>query len=252
MTTGYFQYLQYLNFVAFGVIDAFNLLLDQSLVVSNLGPLTCDFFLDLYDPVGLHLTRIALEVDPHSTSRFNMSSLFKQGNLGLSGEPPPLVTGSGIVSGDPSCRFSLGTVYPIFDTSGASQPAGTGQTALAGEAGLSVPEPSTFNAVSVRKTLSGIDTGVAIANPTAREANITMSLVDEDQKQLAGVDGLKLGALGSVSKFFEEYLAPQVLQGAGEFTGTLFISSDTALGVIAINTLGGFPTSSLPPGIPRP
>ncbi len=107
-------------------------------------------------------------------------------------------------------------------------------------AGISASRLSTQHGLAAIKTLEGVNTAVAIANPTAGDASITLRLTGEDvlETQIALESGEQVARF--TDDFFE--IAEE------EFFRTLFIFSDTDLAVMSLLTFEGEQIASLPSG----
>jgi len=249
---------QYVNYIAFGNFGS--LFVNQILVAANLGPHACPINLFLMNEAGVFTRLNAATVPTFSTRSFVLADLFpllvQDGDHFLGSMLMWAAYEFGGITRNPECRLSLSTVYPVLS---GKPPAAKSSEMLAeapellGEAGLAVPPPSAINLVPVRKRASGEDTGLAFGNPSAVEsADITMILLNDLQQEVARKEGIPLGPLARSSKFFLEYFDPDDVKDITEIEGTVVIRSTIGLGVIALNTLNGFPTSSLPSGIPVP
>jgi len=247
------SYRHYVNYIAFGSVGS--LIVNQEIAVSNLAPQSALLVVELFERSGSPWIELQLTVEGDSTVRVPLIDLYQQQTQ--SSEIPPLWLGTAVVtavteSGTPEPRSSikLGTIYQILESAGSQSSAQTqpSQDALfLSEAGLSVPEPSLYNIVPVRKTSDGEDTGIAIANPEVKwPASITMRLLDDSQTEIAVAEDIQLTARSGDSKFFLEFF--EGLTGINDFNGSLQISSNVAIGVIALNTFSGYVQSSLPAG----
>jgi hypothetical protein len=176
-------------------------------------------------------------------------------------ELPDLQLGTALVTAvndegdsDLNSEFALGTVYQILRSDGSAsyeEYRKTQSKAFLSEGGLAVPEASCYNIVPVRKTSDGEDTGIALANPNQMySASLKMRLLDHEQTEIAGVEGITIGPQVGDSRFFWEFF--EDLTKLNDFTGSLIIQSDWGIGVIAMNTLNGYVQSSLPSGITKP
>jgi hypothetical protein len=248
------DYQQYLNYIAFG--QAGSVLVNQILVTTNLGSKACSLLMELFDRDGDALEKLAMEVPGNSIVHHSLIDIYTQQALaGTPEENPPLFLGSARITSvtdtqteevDPKGEFVLGTVYQILQMNGSSQ------SELLGEAGLAVAQPSCFNLVPVRRTSSGEDTGLAMGCPSPVGSHrITMSLIDENQKEVAYTDDLFLQPFGIDSRFFWEYF-DTMPAAMDDFSGSVRITSSAGISVTALNTLNGYVVSSLPAGISDP
>jgi hypothetical protein len=86
--------------------------------------------------------------------------------------------------------------------------------------------------------------GVAMANPTEQDAEVTLRLLDSAGTELASKT-VSIPAGGHVAKFVNEFFEDEV---GTAFEGTLAIDSDVPVVVTAIRTKGGVQISSYPVG----
>jgi hypothetical protein len=246
----------FVNYIAFGGFA--NLIVNQEIVATNLSEGICTLDIDLIDRDGVNAGQLNLDVPGDSTVRAPLIDLYMEQTQ--TADLPALWLGTALVTAmdgdeaDQQCNIALGTVYQILQSSGAPSATAereTQSTIFLSEGGLAVPKPSCYNLVPVRKSSSGEDTGVALANPSETAvANLQMRLLDHEQKEIASVEGITLNQQVGDSKFFWEFFGD--LADLKDFEGSLVIHSDVGIGVIAMNTLNGYVQSSLPSGISKP
>jgi len=90
----------------------------------------------------------------------------------------------------------------------------------------------------------GFNAGVAMANPTEQDAEVTLRLLNNSGIELATAP-VSIASGGHVAKFVTELFEDEV---GSAFEGTLVIDSDVPLAVTAIRTKGGVQISSYPVG----
>ena len=144
---------------------------------------------------------------------------------------------------------SVSTIYSTFENESAASrgsqlqgPAAPIRT-LAGEAGIRASEVSTSHVLNVNRTAEGFDTAFAVVNPTDQTANLTISLKDSEevevaQKSLALAPGTQTAQF--VLPFFE--LEAEV------FSGSAVIVSDTDVAGMSLRTQNGIQRSNLSSG----
>ena len=144
---------------------------------------------------------------------------------------------------------SVSTIYSTFENERAASrgsqlqgPAAPIRT-LAGEAGIRASEVSTSHVLNVSRTAEGFDTAFAFVNPTDQTANLTISLKDSQevevaQKSLALAPGTQTAQF--VLPFFE--LDTDV------FSGSAVVVSDTDVAGMSLRTQRGIQRSSLSSG----
>jgi hypothetical protein len=135
---------------------------------------------------------------------------------------------------------SASSTYQVYTRQ--SSPAGAPVEVLVGEAGIGLPDPATLTVIPVTKTVSGEDTGIAMVPVLPFDTQVVLELLQSDSV-VATVE-LLIPAGTNVSRFFLEYFEMQ--DTVTQFDGAVRIRSDVDLSTIALNTLNGFPTSSLP------
>lgn len=96
--------------------------------------------------------------------------------------------------------------------------------------------------------------GVGIMNPSSTAAVVTMTLRDTNGN-LTASDILTIGSLQQTAKFISEFFA-NVPNAPPDFAGTLTVTSDSPVGIVALAFNGGIfttiPISSLSPAVPFP
>jgi len=90
----------------------------------------------------------------------------------------------------------------------------------------------------------GFNAGVAIANPTEQDAEVTFRLLNSSGNEV-GSDTVTVGAGGHMAQFVNEVFKDEV---GTAFKGTLVIESDVPVVLTAIRTKGGVQISSYPVG----
>lgn len=155
-----------------------------------------------------------------------------------------LQRGWAVVSADQDVRGSA-----LFQFSSAGTvlfEAGVAQSTAVGEALVFIQKDIGLSPVD-GVTEVNFSTGVALANPSQQDAEVEMTLVDDDGVIVATIT-LPLAAGNQDSRFIEEFFPDDV----GEtFEGTLRLSSDVPVIVTSLRTSGGFQLSSLPAGQAR-
>ena len=125
---------------------------------------------------------------------------------------------------------------------------------FSGEAGISSGEPNTRHVLNVVRQSNanreiGVNTAIAIANPTSSNANVTLTLLDGNDTQVAQnpLADDPLGPRNQVAKFLDD-LFP-AFNVPVDFEGTLLVTSDTEVVVLSLQTNGsGVQQASLPSG----
>ncbi len=165
-------------------------------------------------------------------------------------EIAPISCGPGSVSTPVTGDCTPGSLQLTSDRSGLNQstitfgvtlgggPQGAARTQ--GFAGIALSGPSTFGIIRVRKTRTGIDTGIAMAS-TVITTTVDV-LVESDDQSVQEVGSFQLGDSATRSQFFWEYVGLDV----EEFDGTFIFTSTADLAVNSLETLDGLPTASLP------
>ncbi len=165
-------------------------------------------------------------------------------------EIAPVSCGPGSVSTPVTGDCTPGSLQLISDRSGPNQstitfavtlgggPQGAARTQ--GFAGIAVSGPSTFGIIRVRKTRTGIDTGIAMANII--NTTTVDVLVESDDQSVQEVASFELADSATRSQFFWEYVGLDV----EEFDGTFIFTSAADIAVNSLETLDGLPTASLP------
>jgi len=90
----------------------------------------------------------------------------------------------------------------------------------------------------------GFNAGVAMANPTEQDAEVTLRLLNNSGIEV-GSQTMTLESGGHVARFINEMFTSQV---GSAFEGTLAVETDVPLAITAIRTKGGIQISSFPIG----
>ncbi len=144
---------------------------------------------------------------------------------------------------------SVSTIYSTFENESAasrgSQPQGPAAPirTLAGEAGIRASEVSTSLVLNVSRTAEGFDTAFAFVNPTDQTANLTISLKDSDEVEVAQ----KLLALAPGTQT-AQFVLPFFELETEVFSGSAVIVSDTDVAGMSLRTQNGIQRSSLSSG----
>ena len=164
-------------------------------------------------------------------------------------EIAPNTCGPGSVSTPVTGDCTPGSLQLTSDRSGLNQATITFRVTLGGGpqgaartqgfAGIAVSGPSTFGIIRVRKTSTGIDTGIAMASTVI--ATTVDVLVESDDQSVQEVGSFELGDSATRSQFFWEYVGLDV----EEFDGTFIFASTADVAVNTLETLDGLPTASL-------
>ena len=208
-------------------------MLQTILVVSNLTNSTAQGEIRLFTPQGGSLS-IETDQGTHDTFPFQIPP-FSSKTITSSGKSTDVKVGYGII--DSNVPVEGSAIFRVINASGATlQEAGVGAT------------PAQFQAIGVaqKQAEAGFDTGLAIVNPSDQAAEITAYLYNE-QGSLVSVNetDLDLAAGKQMAKFLTELFTNEA---AGDFRGTLVITSTQPIAVVVLRTLGGIASSTLPVG----
>ncbi len=118
---------------------------------------------------------------------------------------------------------------------------------ITNEAGVGDASATGSGNVLVTVDQAGFNTGIAIANPTDGEANITLTLLDAQGEELDQAT-LTLDSLGHIAQFVGEWFDLEV--PAAGFEGTVVFESDVPVTVTALRTKDLLQMSSYPVGQP--
>jgi hypothetical protein len=164
---------------------------------------------------------------------------------------PPVARGlvqSGYAVITPASGSTAGLV--VFETFGERHGNDTTQAGV-------LPSAMTTHAmlfVSTNGRLSR-NIGVAIANPGATEADVTLTLRDDTGTTLASLSPIKVAARTQITRFVTELFAAQPTVPK-DMTGTMDISSNTPVAVIGVRFRGinfsTMPTTNISAPLPVP
>jgi len=228
-----FEYLSRPPFVTYltQVADLENTL-QTILVISNLTNSTAQGEIRLFTSEGASMD-LKTDQGENDTFAFDLPP-FTSKTITSTGKSTVLKRGYAVIESNVPVEGSA--IFRVINASGtALQEAGVGAT------------PSQYQAVTVaqKEAAAGLDTGVAVVNPSASPVDITALLYDEQGGLvLTNSEDLDLPPGQQDAKFLTE-LFPDV---AGDFRGTLVITSTEPIAVVTLRTIGGVASSTLPVG----
>jgi len=228
-----FEYLSRPPFVTYLTqVADFSDLLQTILVVSNLTNSTAQGEIRLFTFEGATMD-LKTNQGENDTFAFDLPP-FTSKTISSTGKSTDLKRGYAVIESNVPVEASA--IFRVINASGtALQEAGVGAA------------PSQYQAVTVaqKEGAAGLDTGVAVVNPSTSPADITALLYDEQGGLVAAnSDDLDLAPGKQIAKFLTE-LFPDV---QGDFRGTLVINSTEPIAVVTLRTIGGIASSTLPVG----
>ncbi|MBI4445413.1 MAG: hypothetical protein HY645_05830 [Acidobacteria bacterium] len=230
-----------------GVGKSGSLSITSKLVVNNPGDpmaVTVNFFKQ--DGTALSVKAGNNTGSQHTLNMFARSSAELE--LDPAGVEPPQV-GWALLTTTATHPFKSSVVFSntnvLSSTVTAERFQVTGQN-LRTEAGIEAPVVDTRHVLKVSKSADGLDTAIAVANPTAAAATIT-TIFREDGAATTSRNTLTLPARSQRAQFFTDLAN---LGSRPSLSGTLTLVSNTDIAVISLRTLNGEQSASLPSGTP--
>lgn len=236
----------------FGTGTLGNITITTQLVINNPNGEAINVTAQFFNPSGAPLN-VRVGTTTATQHTFNIaakSSRFVE--LDPSGVVPPQ-TGWVLMTTNAANPFQAAVLFSNENRIGSAITAPLETPLVSGsrlrtEAGIAAAVLDTRHVLQVGNTNDGLSTAFAVANPTAKSANAALTFRSDDG-QTTRQRSLTLPAKNQTAQFFTDFFN---LSSGQALSGTLTIISDTDLAVMALRTLNGEQTASLPSGTSGP